>query len=81
MVWHFYGIQNNEKLERVQECALRIVYGDYSCSYDELLSHANTHALMVKHLRQMLFETFKSLRKKNSKCLNDMFKVKELDYH
>ena len=80
MVWHFCGIMNNEKLERIQERALKIVYGDCSSSYDELSSHAKTHALMVKCLRQMLFEAFKSIRKKNSNCLNDMFEVKELDY-
>ena len=27
-----------------------------------------------------LFETFKSIRKQNSNCLNVMFKIKELDY-
>ena len=80
MVWHFCGIQNNEKLERIQERALRIVYGDYSSSYDDLLSHAKTHTLMVKRLRQMLFEAFKSIGKKNSNCLNDMFEIKELEY-
>ena len=80
MVWHFCGILNNEKLERIQERALKIVYGDCSYSYDELSSHAKTHALMVKRLCQMLFEAFKSIRKKNSNCLNDMFEVKELDY-
>ena len=80
MVWHFCGIQNNEKLERIQERALRIVYGDYSSPYDDLLSHAKTHMLMVKRLRQMLFEAFKSIGKKNSNCLNDMFEIKELEY-
>ena len=80
MVWHFCGTQYNEKLERIQERALRIVYGDYSSSYDELLSHADNHTLMVKRLCQMLFETFKSIRKQNSICLNDMYKVKELEY-
>ena len=80
MVWHFYGIQNNKKPERIQERALRIVYGDYSSSYDDLLSHAKTHTLVVKRLRQKLFETFKSIRKKNSNCLNDMFEIKALEY-
>ena len=64
----------------IQERALRMVYWDYSFSYDELLSHAKTHTLMVKRLRQMLFEIFESIRKQNSNCLNHMFKVNELDY-
>ena len=80
MVWHICGIQNNEKLERIQERALRIVHGDYSSPYDDLLFHVKTHTLMVKRLRQMLFETFKSIRRKNSNCLNDMFEIKDLEY-
>ena len=35
----------------IQERALWIVYGDYSSSYDELLSHAKTPTLMVKPLQ------------------------------
>ena len=59
---NFCWIQNNEKLERIQERALRIVYGDYSSSYDQLLSQAKTPTSMVKRLCQLLYDTFKSTR-------------------
>ena len=49
-----------------------IFYGDYGFSYDEMLSYVKTPALMVKCLRQMLHETFKSIRKQNSNGPYDM---------
>ena len=44
LVWHFCGQVNNQKLEKIQERALRILFADYNSSYTELLGRAGTRA-------------------------------------
>ena len=39
-MWHFCGKTNNQKLEKIQERALRILYNDYTSTYNELLDKA-----------------------------------------
>ena len=53
-VWHFCGVSNSNKMEKIQEeRCLRIVYKDYDSSYDRLLEMANTTSLSFQD-----FESF-----------------------
>ena len=80
MVWHFCGKTNNNKLEKIQERALRIINKDYNSTYDNLLKISNTPTLLISRLRILLCEIFKCLKGSNPKCIRDMFEVKNLDY-
>ena len=59
--WHFCSEGNTKKIEKVQERALRFVYSDDSCTYEELLFKAKMPTLKVRRLRTMALETFKIL--------------------
>ena len=37
LIWHFCSKANTEKLEKLQHRALRIVFNDYTSSYENLL--------------------------------------------
>ena len=80
MVWHFCGKVNNNKIEKIQERALRLIYKDYDSSYVDLLSAADIPTMLTRRLRGFLLEVFKSTRNLNSECLNDMFMVKHVNY-
>jgi len=45
LVFHFCGVNNDKKLEKMFERALRTVYNDYSCPYHELLKRSNSKLL------------------------------------
>ena len=81
MVWHFCGKTSNDKLEKIQERALKIVYKDYQSSYDELLAMANVNFLLVTRLRLIFFETYKCVKKVNADCINEMYHAKEMKYN
>ena len=49
-------------------------------SYENLLCHAKSTTLVVKRLRMMLYDTYRSLQKTHSDCLNDTFVIKEINY-
>ena len=79
-MWHFCGKKNGDKIEKIQERALRIKYRNYDNLYPELLREAPTYTMTDKRLRSMLLHVFKSLKGMNAKCLNDMFSVKHNKY-
>ena len=80
LVWHFCGKVNNSKLEKIQERALKIIYKDYESTYNELITKSNSCTLLVSRLRILLCEVFKSIKKINTACLNDLFEIKVSDY-
>ena len=61
LVWHFCGISNSNKMEKIQERCLRIVYNHYNSSPDRLLEMANTTSLVISRLRILLLEVYKSI--------------------
>ena len=80
LVWHFCGQVNNQKLEKIQERALRILFADYNSSYTELLGRAGTTTLLIQRLRLIALTVFQSLHGLNPPCLNDMFTPKQVPY-
>ena len=80
LVWHFCGKTNNQKLEKIQERALRILYDDHTSTYDELLEKAGTNTLLINRLRILALTVFKSLNALNPPCLNDIFSKKCVPY-
>ena len=79
-VWHFCGQGNNQKLEKIQERALRILFADYDSPYQDLLNKAGTTTLLIQRLRLIALTVFKSLHGLNPPCLNDMFIHKDMPY-
>ena len=71
---------NNNKLENIQERALRIINKDYDSTNKELIEKLNTTTLLVSRLRIMLCEIFKSVNGLNPKSINELFDIKEFDY-
>ena len=79
-VWHFCGKGNNEKLEKIQERALRILYRDYASSYDELITQSCTEKILTTRLKKILIDIFKTLRGMNPPYLQQMYVLKETPY-
>ena len=81
LVWHFCGqVNNQKKLEKIQERALRILFADYNSSYTELLGRAGTTTLLIQRLSLIALTVSKSLYGLNPPCLNDMFTPKQVPY-
>ena len=72
---HFCGVSNSNKMEKIQERCLRIVYKDYDSSYDRLLEMANATSLVISRLRILLLEVYKSIHHLNPKCISGLFEV------
>ena len=59
LAWHFCSVTSTNKLERVQERALRFIKNDFTSSLSELLKLTNTQPLHVRRLKLMACEVYK----------------------
>jgi hypothetical protein len=48
LAWHFCGESNTEKLEKIQERALRFIYNDSDSSYENLLEKSQLPYQVLK---------------------------------
>ena len=80
VAWLFCGRQNSNKLEKLQERAIRIVFDDFSSSYELLCERANTLPLSCYRLRFLGIEMYKCIKETNSTYLNDLFCEQASDY-
>ena len=80
LAWHFCGVTNNKKIEKIHERALRILYNDTSSSYDDLIDNGNTTTMLASRLRGIVVHVFKCINDLNPACLNDMYEIKEIPY-
>ena len=74
--WIFCGKQNANKLNKLQERALRIVYQDFSSSYESLLEKGHFLSLSMLRLRFLAIEVYKCINNLNPLYLNELFEVK-----
>ena len=80
IVWHFCGKQNNGKIEKIQERALRILYDDYESECNELLDKTGAIAMLQSRLICIMLEVFKSKYNWSPLYIQDMFEIKNSWY-
>ena len=80
LTWIFCGKKNTDKLEKLQERALRFVFNDSISTYELLLKNAELLPLSVLRLKLLAIEVYKCINCINPEYMNDMFKHKSLPY-
>jgi hypothetical protein len=80
VTWIFCGKKNGQKLEKIQERALRFVFSDSSTSYDALLKRANILPLSLHRLRFLAIEIYKCVNGSNPSYLNNLFSKRTIEY-
>lgn len=72
IIWHFCGITNSNKIEKIQERALRTAFLDYYSSYSELLSKGNISTLKENRLRDIVVTVYKIMNNSAPKYLSEL---------
>ena len=73
LAWYFSTAKQMNKIERIQERALRFINNDYHSDYSTLLSK-NEHVTMeVKRMQFLCTEIYKTLNGLNSNYMNKIF--------
>ena len=59
LIWIFYSRKLNHRINKIHECALRIVYNDHQCIFEELLERDNSFTIHERNLQKLATEMLK----------------------
>ncbi len=57
-IWHLRGKISTKKIERIRECALRVMFNDHCRTYPALLEKCNYTTLHVRRIKTIACEVF-----------------------
>ena len=78
--WMFCGKQNSDKLEKLQERALRFVFFWLYDLYSDLLKRGNFLSLSALRIKYLAIEMYKCVHGLNPPDLNELFVSKDTRY-
>ena len=65
LVWHFCSCKSSHKIEQIQKRCLRIILNDNESDYETLLEKANKETMVIKRMRTIATEIFKTINDLN----------------
>ena len=76
LVWYFSSSKSLQKIERIQERALRFLYNDHKSSYDDLLFRSKKCTMQLARQRTLCIEIFKTIKNLNPPFMNNIFSLR-----
>ena len=76
----FHSCSINDKINRLHERALRIVYNDFKSSFENLLEKDETVSIHRKNLQKLATEMFKILKNFSVPLMSELFHQKVNHY-
>ena len=80
LIWIFTSKNAMLKINKIHRRTFRVVYDDYSSTYEELLASHNDISIHQKRLKHLAIEVYKSLANMNLELMWPFFKNKSIPY-
>ena len=77
LVWMFHSRKINNRINRIHERALRLIYNDYTSSFDDLLTKNNAFTVHERNIQTLAIELFKVVNGTSPTIMSKIFKLKE----
>ena len=77
IVWVFHSRRTNNKINRLPERALRIVYDDEISTFDQVLDMYKSFCIHHQNIQRLLTEIYKALHDNSGKSLKELFVKRE----
>ena len=80
-VWMFHNRSLNNKINRLHERCLRIIYNDKHSNFEELLVKDSSVSMHHNNIHTLTIEMYKAANGISPKIMNDIFKLRENTHH
>ena len=81
LIWMFYGIIVNKKINHLHERALRIVYKDYISSFEDLLKRDKSVTIHHRNIQLLAIELFKVKQNLSNSMASNIFPTRSISYN
>ena len=81
MIWIFCSRRANNRINKLYERALRLVYDDYETSFLDLLALEGSFTAHYTNIQALLLEMYKIKHNLSESCLKDLFSVVNGNYN
>ena len=71
----------NNKINRLHETYLRIIYSDKSSTFEELLEKDGSVTVHFRNIQKLAIEMFKVFKNLSPPIISDLFEVRENNYN
>ena len=77
----FHSRITNNKINRLHERYMRLIYGDKTSSFEELLEQDNSVSIHTRNLQMLATEMFKVYRSMSPPIFSELFRVQDVCYN
>ena len=81
LVWMCHSRLINNKINRLHETCLRIIYSDKSSTFEELLEKDGSVTVHIRNIQKLAIEMFKVFKNLSPPIISDLFEVRENNYN
>ena len=80
LTWMFHSRTTSNKINKLHERALRLVYGDYGSTFEELLEKDNSFTVNHYNRQTLCIELHKAFTGQSQTIFSDLFERKNISY-
>ena len=77
LVWMFHNRNLNNRINKIHERALRLVYKNPNCSFEELLQKDKSFTIHDRNLQKLAIEMFKVKNNLSPVIMKEIFEMRE----
>ena len=81
LVWMFHSRELNNKINRIHESSLRLVYSDKISTFQELLDKDKSFSVYHKNIQVLVLEIYKTVNGLAPTIMNSIFEIKDIEYN
>ena len=80
LIWMYLGKNSNNRIDRVQKRALRILHNDFNMPFEVLLSRTDERKVHIKNLQKLMLQIYKCLSEKTPSFMWKFFEKRDIKY-
>ena len=81
LIWMFHSRRMNNRVNRIHERALRLVYSNYTSSFEELLDIDGSYSIHHRNIQALAVEIYKFFNGLSPDIMSNIFKTKSVSYN